>query len=535
MFAAQRIPYQHTGAFSKIVLDYLEGVPSLDTFYENRPTSEGIQKAIEQKQQQNIDRGSLVAVLKEQYASSYAEKAMDNVLANIELLSKRTTFTICTAHQPNLFTGPLYFIYKILHAIKLSEELKAQHPHFDFVPVYYMGSEDADLAELNHFHVEGKKYEWATKQTGAVGRMRVDKALLLLIDELEGQLSIHPHGSEWTNLLKQYFTIGTTIQLATFGLVHHLFAAYGLVVLIADHTLLKKSMRDVFEEDLFKHTSSSIVTATSTRLNEVYPTQAHSRDINLFYLHDGIRERIEKKSEDFVVCNTSITFSAAAIKDELQNHPERFSPNVILRGLYQETILPNIVFIGGGGEVAYWLQLKDLFQYYNVPYPALVLRNSFVVVEQKWQERIVKLNSDILSFFQASETILNTIVQRNTTRQLTLNGKLEKADALYDTILDQAQTIDPTLAQHVAAIKKQALHKLKEVEKKMLRAEKRRFKDQQQQIEAIRKSLFPRDGLQERVDNICFYYAKWGSGFIDILLKQSLGLEQQFTVLNQAP
>lgn len=528
MFAAQRIPYQQTGAFSKIVLDYLEGAKALASFYSNQPTLEGIKQAIEQRKGQPVDRNGLVKALYAQYTVVEPDEIVQQ---QIGLLAKETTFTVCTAHQPNLFTGPLYFIYKILHAIKLANDLKQHLPNYDFVPVYYMGSEDADLAELNHFYVEGKRYEWNTSQTGAVGRMQVDKTLLALIDELEGQVSIHPYGKEWIGLLRNCFKPGATIQQATFQLVHQLFASFGLIVLIADQPALKATMLQVFEDDLFQHTPSKIVSHTSALLREQYNEQAHARDINLFYLKDNIRERIEWKGENFVVFNSDITFTPASIKEELQQHPERFSPNVILRGLYQESILPNIAFIGGGGEIAYWLQLKNLFEHYKVPFPVLVLRNSFLILERPWRDKISKLGLSVEAIFQPAETILNTLVLKQTSHDLTLNGKLENAKAFYDSVYEQAHRIDPTLAHHVAAIKTQALKRLQEVEKKMLRAEKRKFADQQRQIESIKNKLFPRNGLQERADNISYYYAKWGQEFIKALYDHSLGLEQSFTVL----
>ncbi|HYH14874.1 MAG TPA: bacillithiol biosynthesis cysteine-adding enzyme BshC [Flavisolibacter sp.] len=530
MFAAQRIPYQLTGAFNKIVLDYLEGAEPLASFYENQPTLEGVRQAVLRKQGQAIDRTLLHEALLEQYRGVQSSKVVDQ---QIRLLQKPTTFTVCTAHQPNLFTGPLYFIYKILHAIKLANELKQQLPDYDFVPVYYMGSEDADLAELNHFYVEGKRYEWATPQTGAVGRMQVDKKLLALLEELGGQLSIYPYGREWVETIRSFFKVDVTIQEATFQLVHHLFADLGLVVLIADQPVLKAIMRPVFEEDLFNHTPSQIVSNTGLKLNKQYTEQAHARDINLFYFKDAIRERIERKGESFIVCNTDIMFSNEGLKEELQHYPERFSPNVILRGLYQESILPNVAFIGGGGEIAYWLQLKDLFQHYKIPYPVLVLRNSFLIMEKKWQEKVEKLGLTIATIFQPINIIINNLVQQRTTNDLSLNGKLENANALYNAIYEQALHVDPTLARHVAAIKTQAIHRLKEVEKKMLRAEKRKFSDQQRQLEAIKSKFFPENGLQERIDNIGYYYAQWGQGFITALYEYSLGLEQTFTVLTE--
>ncbi|MDQ3844485.1 MAG: bacillithiol biosynthesis cysteine-adding enzyme BshC [Bacteroidota bacterium] len=530
MFAAQFIPYHKTNVFSKIVVDYLAGKEQLQSFYQYPTTLNGIQQAILQKQQQRIDRTLLVHVLRDQYRSTDQGGA---VIQNLEALLSPNTFVICTAHQPNLCTGPLYFVYKILHAIKLSSYLNQQLSGYRFVPVYYMGSEDADSAELNHFTVEGKRYEWQTDQRGAVGRMKIDKKLIALLDELELQLGITPNGKEWVQLLREHYHLNVTIQEATFGVVHALFKQYGLIVLIADDARLKKQMLSIFEEDLFLQNPSLIVSDTCKKLDEQYKVQANPRDINLFYLKDNIRERIERKGDDFIVCNTSIQFSEAALRSEIQKHPERFSPNVILRGLYQETILPNIAFVGGGGELAYWLQLKDLFQHYAVPYPVLILRNSFLVVEKKWQEKINKLELTVSDFFETEDALMNKIVQRFATHSISLNGKLEKAEELYEQIKQQAGAVDPTLLQHVTALQTQSINNLKVLEKKMLRAEKRKFTDQQRQIQTIRNYLFPKYGLQERVENIGTFYTKWGRAFIDELYQYSLALGQRFVILTQ--
>jgi uncharacterized protein YllA (UPF0747 family) len=286
MFAEQRIPYSQTNAFSKIALDYLKGDEKLRSFYAESPTLNGIAETIKQKQVQIIDRNTLVRTLLEQYDHIQANP---EVINNIKKLANDNCFTICTAHQPNLFTGPLYFIYKILHTIKLAKVLQQELTGFDFVPVYYMGSEDADFAELNHTYVDGKKIEWKKEQKGAVGRMVVDKSLVQLIDELEGQLIVEKHGAEVIDLLRSCYSAGKDIQTATFELVNHLYGEYGLVVLIPDHPAYKAQMIKLFDQELFQNTSANIVQQTSNRLEEHYNVQAHPREINLFYLKGDIR------------------------------------------------------------------------------------------------------------------------------------------------------------------------------------------------------------------------------------------------------
>ena len=526
-----RLPYRQANKFNKIVLDYIDLSPQLKPFFANSPSLKGIQKAIEARKQFTTNRKILVQELKNQYASVSTSEGVNK---NIEALASENTFTITTAHQNNIFTGPLYFIYKILHTIKLAEHCKTNLPDYNFVPVFYMGSEDADLEELNHIHLGGQKLTWNTKQTGAVGRMKVDKELIKLIGLIEGQLSVLPFGNEIIELMIDCYREGNSIQSSTFKLVNALFGEYGLIILLPDNAEFKKQMIPVFEDDLLHQTASGIVEKTAEQLsNAGYKVQAKPREINLFYLKDNIRERVTKQHSTFNIQHSTLKFSEEGIIKELYEHPERFSPNVILRGLYQETILPNLVFIGGGGETAYWLQLKTLFEHNKVPFPVLLLRNSFLVVEKKWQEKIAKLGFTVDDFFLTTDDLLNKLVARESSNVTRLNGSLTQVEELFNEFKKQAIAIDTTLEKHVDSLKVKTVERLQELEKKMFRAEKRKFTDQQRQINTIKENLFPKNGLQERVENISYYYAKWGKDFIHQLYEHSLNLEQEFVVVKE--
>ncbi|HCL84462.1 MAG TPA: bacillithiol biosynthesis cysteine-adding enzyme BshC, partial [Chitinophagaceae bacterium] len=350
-FTAKTVPYQQTGYFSKVITDYLNRNEFLQPFYEHPVSFAGMEAAIRNREQFPTDRSLLVRVLEEQYAPLPVQSA---VKKNLEYLSEKKTFTITTAHQPAIFTGNLYFIYKILHVIKIAETLSARYPDRHFVPVFYMGSEDADLDELGHIYLNREKLLWDTQQTGAVGRMHT-AGLEKIIQRIEGEFAGHLHGPELIRLLKDCYLGAENIQQATFNLLHRLFGSYGLVVLIPDSHLLKSAMRGVFRDDLTSHIPFRITEPHIQQLTKQYHLQANPREINLFYLKEDIRERLELKDGRFKVNNTNLHFSPAEMEKELANFPERFSPNVILRGLYQETILPNIAFVGGGGETAYWL------------------------------------------------------------------------------------------------------------------------------------------------------------------------------------
>lgn len=521
------LPFEQTGYFSKIIIDYLNQSPDLQPFYTHPVSLEGMAAAIKARQSAQPDRNLLVTELQAQYAGISTTAAVQQ---NIQQLLQPNTFTITTAHQPAIFTGNLYFVYKILHVIKLADRLTKEFPGNHFVPVFWMGSEDADLDELGHVYLNGEKLVWETKQTGAVGRMQT-KGLDKMIHRIAGELSVQRYGKELIQLLRSCYLESPDIQTATFKLINILFAEYGLVVIIPDRANLKKVMEPVFREDLLQQKPAAVVKKTIEKLSENYKAQAHPRDINLFYLKDNIRELIELKEDKYEVRNTTISFTRGEIEAELTNHPERFSPNVILRGLYQETLLPNIAFIGGGGETAYWLELKDLFENYQVPFPVLIVRNSFLIIEQKWQEKIKKLGLQPKDFFQPEQQLLTILVSMHRNGELKLKNELEAAVKVYDLLKHKAANIDKSLLQHVEALQARTLKPLQELEKKLLRAEKKKYEAEQRQIQSIRSALFPRNGLQERVDNFMPWYALWGKEFIKTVYDHSLTLEQQFTIL----
>lgn len=529
-FNAKYISYKQTGAFSKIVLDYLDYTHGLQPFYEHQPDLQGIKNAIESRKAYPANRRLLVDELRMQYQSVVTTGL---VKANIESLSRSETFTICTAHQPNIFTGHLYFIYKILHCIKLAEELKTELPAYHFVPVYYMGSEDADLDELGEVNINGKKYKWKTGQKGAVGRMKIDKAFIKLIDEIESHLLVEKFGYEILSLVKDTYTINKTIEQATLEFVNKLFADYGLLVFLPDNAAFKKELIPVLSKELHEQFSNKQVTETIAEFPEDYKVQVAGRQINLFYLKDDIRERIELKDNGYSVVNTSLFFTKEEMNHELMNHPERFSPNVILRPVYQEIILPNIAFIGGGGELAYWLELKKVFSAVNVPFPVLLLRNSFMVIPSGVSNRMVSMEMSAEVFFNPESVLIASLVTKESPHTLHLEAEKKNLVQLYEKMKANAGAIDTTLMQHVEALAVKALSRVEKLEKKMYKAEKKKFESKQRQLSKIKEALFPSGTLQERVDNLLPYYATWGESFISMLYNYSKGMDQQFCILEE--
>jgi bacillithiol biosynthesis cysteine-adding enzyme BshC len=521
------VSYEKTGYFSKLVIDYLNNAEALQPFYNLRPQPENVSAAIAQKEGFK-HRQVLVQQLQQQYEGlSVSEKTS----SNIQSLLNENTFTVTTAHQPNIFTGPLYVIYKIFHVIKIAEELNASHKEKHFVPVYFMGSEDADLDELNNITINQVKYTWQTKQTGAVGRMYVDKALLQVLNEIEGQLSVLPYGKELMELFRSAYKEKTSIQQATLHLLNGLFGEYGLIVLIPDNAALKKLFQPVIEKELKEQFSHKAVAKTTKQLEAHYKVQASGRQINLFYLIDDKRERIEAEDEKFKVEGLKLEWSLDEILKELDEHPERFSPNVILRGALQETILPNIIFVGGGGELAYWLELKDVFNAVDIPYPMLVLRNSFLLVDERAAGKIKAMDFAPADFFEDEHLLMNRFVHEHSNNITSLEAEFTQVELLYNEISGIASKIDTTLVQHIAALKVKTLKGLSGLEKKMLRAEKKKYVTDQVQLQKIKKQLFPSGNLQERVENFSAFYAVSKPSFFKDIFAASGAFSQQFAIL----
>lgn len=537
-YTATSIPYSATGVFSSLVNDYISGNGTARDYVPYTPNLEGIKKAIQQRKFSVIQRQTLVSVLENQYqvlGTIKEEKniaAFEKVQANIGLLKNDNCFAVTTAHQPNLFTGPLYFFYKIIHVIKLAAELKAQFPENDFVPVYYMGSEDADLAEVGSYSIDAAKHQWKTKQTGAIGRMLVDDHLLQLLQNLEGYWTVKPDGNEALAIIKAAYKKGNTINEATLQMVHLFFGQYGLVVVQPDDAKLKSLFVEVMQKELTTQFSHTAIQPTLKSLSENYHVQSEGRAINLFYLKDATRNRIEKNGELFSVVDTNIQFTQAEIIQELQAYPDRFSPNVILRGAYQETIIPSVVFVGGGGELAYWMELKNVFEQAGVDYPVIILRNSFLFINDKQAKQWASLEFNIEALFNSIQALEIAFVKTQSVENLALTEHIASLTDLYKVIQQDVIKIDSSLGDHALNLSVQAQKKLALLEKKMIRAEKRKQHTSLARIHSIKSELFPDNNLQERVENFSNWIGDFGWSWVEAILNNSNSVDASFTIIH---
>lgn len=514
-----KVALADTHSFSSFFLDYISQKKSLAPFYHRFPVIENFEAQLIEKQNSfdSTKRTTLATTLTSQYARLEITPV---VKQNIESLKNKNTFTVTTGHQLNVFTGPLYFIYKIVTVINACKELKKKFPAYHFVPVYWMATEDHDYDEIKSFRLYGKKYSWETKQTGAVGRFNPD-GLHQLAEQLPGD----------TSVFKKAYKNSKTLADAVRCYVNDLFGEQGLVVIDADDAQLKSEFKEVIRQDVLKNIPKQKVEATNKELESLgYHTQIYARDINFFYLDNSIRSRIEKKDDHFVVLDSDLKFTSSEIEKLIETHPEKFSPNVILRPLYQEIILPNIAYAGGPAEVIYWLQLKAVFDHFKVPFPMLMPRNFAAVMDTPSVRKFEKTGLDLKDLFEEKNYLFNHWIAKNSDHNLSLGEDLSKLKSIFENIEARATSVDQTLVKNVTAQAKRAYQSVENIEKKILRAEKRRHQEKLGQLESVKDFLFPNASPQERVDNFLNFYQQDPS-FIKTLLEHFDPFDFRFNIL----
>lgn len=486
----QYLPLRSTGQFSSLFLDYITQTASLAPFYNRFPEIKAFGDQLAEKSFDESKRRVLVDALERQY-SSIANKP------DVSVLLQPNTYTVTTGHQLNIFTGPLYIIYKLITTINLARKLKETYPDYNFVPVYWMATEDHDFAEINHFSMFGRSYTWQTEQRGAVGRMN-PKELATLFKQIPEKLA----------LFEEAYLKHDTLANAARCYVNELFGAEGLICLDADDAELKRVFAPIMRDELLHQHSGELVQQRTEQLEELgYKTVIAPRDINLFYLDDQLRERIECKDDGtYRVVHTKLSFSEAELLTLLDEQPEKFSPNVVLRPLYQETILPNLAYIGGPSEVPYWLQLKGVFDHFNTPFPILMPRNFALYVPAVANKRICKLGLTPEELFQDTLKLKHEYIEHHARHTLKFDNENKVVNKALDAILHKAQMVDPTLEKAVLAETKRFANAIARLEKKMRRAEERNQETGVRQLLTVKSELFPNGGLQERSENFLTFY-----------------------------
>ncbi|MEQ1743824.1 MAG: bacillithiol biosynthesis cysteine-adding enzyme BshC [Saprospiraceae bacterium] len=523
------VPFSSITQLAKTDIAYSGLDSALRPFYRLDPSLENFSKAIDSRKAFQVPREILVAALLDQYRDlPEAEGIQDKI--NSLLLPD--TFTVTTAHQPSLLLGPLYFVYKAISTINLAETVQKSTGK-RIVPIFVLGSEDHDLDELNHIRLFNKEIRWEPGLSGPVGEMP-SNTLVHVLQTLRDVLGQSDSAQRLFQKIEQCYTGHKTFAEATQALLHTFLGKYGLVVLNMSIPALKRHFVPIMQDELVNQTSNRLVSQTIEQLTSLgFKGQAAPREINLFYLQQGSRERIVLENGQYKVLNSSLVFDKAQILRELDEHPERFSPNVVLRPLFQEMILPNLAYVGGGGELAYWLERVSLFDHYGLPYPILVRRNSVLWFDKDAAKRSLKFGFAPTRFFEETETLIRAFIESQGGSEVNFSKQIVALELLYNELANKAQLIDPTLVSLIRAEEVKAVAQMQHLEGRLVRAEKQKHEVAINQLRGLKEKLFPGNSLQERTDNFIPYYLKYGDQFFETLQSNLDPLESGFVVLEE--
>jgi bacillithiol biosynthesis cysteine-adding enzyme BshC len=520
-----KIDYAQLNYWSHTDLAYIEHDPALTDFYAYEPLKTSIPSVISARKKFPVDRNLLLNVLKKQYAALGLTLPVKD-----EVILDENSFTITTAHQPTLFTGPLFHIYKIASTIHLANDLNSSFSGNSFIPLFLIGAEDHDWAEVNHFYLFGKKYEWNREASGPSGRLSLE-GIDLLIKTISELFAKSLHVEEIKNMLTSSLEKASDYSQFHRLLLHALFGRFGLILLDLDDIELKRSFIPLMEREIREKFSIKYVTATQSALEKAgFKPQAYCRPVNMFYMTAHTRERLDAIEDGIIRADSKIHYSIEEIISELHEHPERFSPNVILRPLYEEFIIPNLVYIGGGGELAYWLERKSQFEAAQVHFPMLMRRNSLLMVDPSTLGQLEKLGLTWQDMFSGSDSIINKYLRKNSEKELGYDAELEMVRNAYALLASKAVKIDPTLSTSILAEQSKQLKQFEQLGSRLLRVEKQQQDTNIKRIQRLKEKLFPEGGLQERHDNFLSFYAESGPTWIDGLVEICDPWEGKFIV-----
>ncbi len=530
MLKTTRIDLKRSGLPGRLPSDYLYGKPELRPFYTFTPDIQGFSDLLKTSPYAGMDRAVLSDTLNAQATS--VNNSSEASFRNIDLLRQKTAFTVTTGHQLCLFTGPLYFIYKIFSTIRLAEELTKEFPDRQFVPVYWMASEDHDFEEISGFTVNGRSFKWNSRQTGAVGDFdpRELKTQMASVREV---LGISANADQLFRLFENAYLKHTTLAAATRYLVNELFGAYGLVVLDGNDRAFKKQFIPWFKKDLFGQKPFHLVQQSVKDLETLgYHSQVNPRPINCFYMEKGLRVRIENDGDQFRLTNTDRRLTKEELLDLMENEPEKLSPNVVLRPLYQQVILPNLAYLGGPGELADWLEFKAMFDGLGVTLPLLLPRNFMLVVDKPTQQKMTRLGFTPSDLFRPEAELVKDYM-KNSGQVFDLVTETAQAKQFYAALMARSAAADPTLEKHVAAELARVEKKLKGIGEKVNRALKRKADTELSRIRQIKEQLFPNGVPQERIENFAALWLNLGPEIFEILYRSIVPLDFSVKLLTE--
>lgn len=501
--------------------DYLGSFPILQKFYDFNPDEKGLDEALKQRQKYATPREDLAKSLFEQYEKMekdfFVNPENDVVHRNIELLKKDNTFTVTTGHQPLFLGGQLFFFYKIVSAINQAAYLQKKYPDFNIVPVFWMASEDHDFEEVSKATLFGKEQKWQKEVDNEPVGSLDPSGCLDVLNELKPKLEETHNGKFIFDLFERAYNRCGTFACATRYWLNRLFRNKGLIILDPMDQRLKQHIKDIAQKDIIERKYFQLVNDSKEELQKKYKTPVNPREINFFLFENGKRLRLKEESGKISTDDGSRQFSEEELQKIINESPEKLSPNVVTRPLFQEKLLPNISYVGGPSEIAYWMELKTSFRETGIFFPAITLRNSAVWIGKGLSKKINKLQIPADLFLEEKDKLVDKFLEKKENNQQ-LENEIASLEASLESLKSIASGQHSDIQKKILDFAVPQSKGVQKFRKELNKAFKAKNEAELEQLLKIYDRLFPNGNPQERVDNFIPYYLDHGGNFLARLL-----------------
>ena len=523
------ISFNKTGLFSPLICDFVNSDLELKPLVNSFVDLKSIKYSLEKKNEKN--RAILSSVIKEQYNNtSFLNLDLSLVYSNVDKLLDKNVYTVTAGHQLNIFLNPLFLIYKIISIISTTNYLNKKYIDSHFIPCFWIATEDHDFQEISSFKLEDSIYRWNLETQDAIGNLE-SKSLLKILNQIKHILITTSYGKELFKYYNHAYRNNLNYADATRSLLTSLFGDYGLVVVDGNHVRLKELFVSDLKEDILNGFVYDTVSRTNKVLKKKYKPKINSMQSNIFYLSNSIRSKIKLKNNIYFTEGHSQTWSQSELLNEIDKFPENFSPNVFLRTLYQESIMSNILYLGGPSEISYWLQLKNMFDARQIHYPILALRSHFLILSKKISHLKSKLNLESLDLFLDYEEKVKKILYK--TSSLKINKKFSNLKKILLNLENEFQSIEGFPINSFYVFQTRFQNEFSRLNSKILKFEKIRNQHLLNKIKLLDSELFPNKSPQERMNSFIPYYIKYGKAFFDSLIKESSIFHNKYTILTE--
>jgi bacillithiol biosynthesis cysteine-adding enzyme BshC len=468
---------------------------------------------------------NLSAILNDQYSSLKNVSIKTN--RNIELLEKEKTIAVVTGQQLGIFGGPLYTLFKIITAIRLSNQLTERYDEFKFVPVFWLEADDHDFNEVrsinlldNENQILNLGYKEEINDDDAkqsIGHIKFDESINEFFNKFESSLRDTEFKNELLVKLREWYRVGRSFKQSFKELLFWMFDEYGLVIFDPQDPQVKSLLKPIFKKeinDFALHTQKLI--QTSAKLEELYHAQVKVKPVNLFYHTDDGRYSVEPVDDVFKLRRKRKQFTKDEILAEIEASPERFSPNVLLRPICQDYLLPTGFYIGGPSEIAYFAQVTPLYDFYNIETPIIFPRSSATILEKNVSSGLDKydlnMNDIFLGLDELKEKVIADLSENNI--ETAFEEASKEIELTFDKIKENIFAIDKTLVESSGRYKDRIMSSILELKTKSIKAQETKHETTIRQLTRLSNLLYPLGNLQEREINFTYFYNKYGKDFI---------------------